>query len=410
MNLVQRVTDILLRPAATWTQVDHESTDVRSLYTHYIGILGAIPAIASFIGLSLIGVGGFGFSIRVPIVSGLVRLIVGYVVSMLMVFVLSLVVDALAPTFGGRKSGIAALKIVGYGGTAAFVGGVFSLLPSLSALGLLAALYSIYLIYVGLPVLMKCPAHKAAGYTATVVVCGLILGLTVGVLSAVVMPSPFRSPLAASIGSDEGVITASRSGANLGGAAESVVARIQEAAAKTQADPQSRDPAASVKALGEALGAVAGAQGGLIPVQDIKALLPTELMGMARLSLETNSGQAMGVGASTAHGAFASGDKRLDITITDAGGIGALAVMAGVAQVSGESEDEHHVARTFKDGSRTVHEESAKDGSRAELTVFLNNGVLVQATGQRIDLASLRSAVNAVNLDTIESIKRPGKG
>ena len=47
----------------------------------------------------------------------------------------------------------------------------------LAMLGLVAALYSIYLMYQGAPVLMKVPHEKAMGYTAALVACAVVLGL-----------------------------------------------------------------------------------------------------------------------------------------------------------------------------------------------------------------------------------------
>ena len=137
MSLIERVQSILLRPKQTWPVVAAESADVASIYSGYVAILAAIPAIAGFIGLTLIGVGGFGISYHMPIVGGIIRMIVSYVLSLVMVFVLALIVDALAPTFGGTKNQIQALKLVAYASTAGFVGGIFSIIPSLSILGLL---------------------------------------------------------------------------------------------------------------------------------------------------------------------------------------------------------------------------------------------------------------------------------
>ncbi|MFM8899533.1 MAG: YIP1 family protein [Burkholderiales bacterium] len=190
MNLVQRITDILLKPKDTWPTIAQEPADVASIYSRYLVFLAAIPAIAGFIGFSLVGMNTFGVSFRLPITTGLVNMVVSYVLSLVMVFVLALIVDALAPSFGGSKNQVNALKVVAYSLTAALVGGVFSLLPALAMLGLLAALYSVYLLYTGLPVLMKCPQDKSLGYTAVVVVCGIVAGIAVGVVSALFTPHP----------------------------------------------------------------------------------------------------------------------------------------------------------------------------------------------------------------------------
>ena len=102
-----------------------------------------------------------------------------------MVYVLALIADALAPTFGGQKDLMSALKLVAYGSTAGMVGGIFSIIPGLSVLGLLALLYSIYLLFLGIPVMMKSPQEKALPYTAVLLVCGLVAGAILGAVSAI---------------------------------------------------------------------------------------------------------------------------------------------------------------------------------------------------------------------------------
>lgn len=186
---IQRVQDILLKPKETWPAIEQESASVASIYNGYVIWLAAIPAIAGFIGMSIVGFGGAAVSLRVPILTGLVNMVVGYAVSLALVYVFALIVDALAPTFGGTKNPIAALKVAAYAATAAFVGGVFNLLPALATLGLLAALYSIYLLYTGLPVLMRCPQDKAIAYTAVVIVACVVLSIVIGAVLGRLIPA-----------------------------------------------------------------------------------------------------------------------------------------------------------------------------------------------------------------------------
>jgi len=185
MSTIQRVQDILLRPRETWPVIAAEPTDAASLYRRYIAILAAVPALATFIGLTVIGVDG----IRLPVGAGLLQLLIGYVLALITVYVLALITDALAPTFGGAKSRIQALKLIAYASTAGFVGGIFNLLPLLSILGLLAAIYSMVLIYTGLPVLMRCPPEKAASYAAVVIVCGLVATVILAGITSMVVPA-----------------------------------------------------------------------------------------------------------------------------------------------------------------------------------------------------------------------------
>ena len=114
MDIIERVKSILFQPRPTWATIEAESADVAGLYTRYLMVLAAIPAVCGFIGMSLIGMGAFGVSFRVPLVSGLANMVVSYVLSLVGVFVLALIVDALAPRFGGQKSSIQALKLAVY--------------------------------------------------------------------------------------------------------------------------------------------------------------------------------------------------------------------------------------------------------------------------------------------------------
>lgn len=182
MALVDRVKGILLTPKTEWAVIETEPATPASLYTGYAIPLAAIPAVAGFIGWSVVGINVLGTSIKLPMSDGLVGALVRFVGALLGVFVLALIIDALAPTFGGQKSSIQALKVAVYSSTASWIAGIFLIIPSLGILSILG-LYSLYLLYLGLPQLMKAPADKAVGYTAIVVVVGVVLFLIVGAVT-----------------------------------------------------------------------------------------------------------------------------------------------------------------------------------------------------------------------------------
>lgn len=177
MALVDRVKNILLSPRTEWPVIDAEPATVASLYTGYIVPLAAIPVICQAIGMSMIGITipFLGTHYRTPVVSAITSAVVMYVFSLIAVFIVALIVDGLAPSFGGTKNQVQALKVVAYSYTASWVGGIFSLVPAISVIGILFGLYSLYLLYLGLPVLMKSPPDKAVVYTVVVVVCAIIV-------------------------------------------------------------------------------------------------------------------------------------------------------------------------------------------------------------------------------------------
>jgi hypothetical protein len=183
MELVNRVKAILLNPNDTWQEIKNEPATVKDLFTSYAALLAAIPPIASFIGFSLIGLSVLGFPYRRPLGSGLGHLIVSYVFSLVGVYLVGMIIDALAPSFGSSKNQLQAMKVAVYSWTPGWVAGAFLIIPSLSPLSLLASLYGLYLFYLGLPILMETPQDKAMGYVIVTILVSIVVSILVGSLS-----------------------------------------------------------------------------------------------------------------------------------------------------------------------------------------------------------------------------------
>lgn len=108
------------------------------------------------------------------------------------------------------------------------------------------------------------------------------------------------------------------------------------------------------------------------------------------------------------------GDQHAQLTISDLGTwapgrLGGLASVATWANVTVDKETPDGIEKTYKDGGRTVHEETRKDGSHSEYTVILKNGVIVETSGDKVDGATLKSMASAIDLGALESMKRPVK-
>src|SRR5450631_30409 len=171
-GIFARVKNILLTPSTEWPVIAAEHSTSGAIYLRYVAPLVAIGVIAAFLGETLIGTptGPLGM-VRVGFVVGLGAAIVKFGLGLLGVFVVSWLVDVLAPTFGGQRDSLRALKVTAYSHTALWVASVLLLIPlmAMNALIFLAALYGRYLLYLGLPILMRCPADKSIGYTVVVV-------------------------------------------------------------------------------------------------------------------------------------------------------------------------------------------------------------------------------------------------
>src|SRR3984957_3534183 len=183
---INRITDrpkaILLTPRTEWPVIAAESETVSGNFANYLLIMAAIPAVVMFVRMSLIGESiPFVGSWRAPIATGLTMAVTSYVLTLVGVFVVALIVEALAPTFGGEKNRVQAFKVVAYAYTANFVASIIGLVPGLTLIAALAGLiYGLYLLNLGLPFTMKCPSEKSLGYTVVTVIAAIIVYIILG--------------------------------------------------------------------------------------------------------------------------------------------------------------------------------------------------------------------------------------
>lgn len=175
MNRVERVKKILFEPKKEWEVISRESTSPSELFKDYIIPLAAIGPVASIIGLSIVGINlPMARTFRLPITASLGSAVVQYLLSLLGVYLLAMIIDFLAPTFSGEKNMNQALKLAAYSYTAGWLSGIFMLFPALSFFMILG-LYGLYLIYTGIPVLMKTPQEKSLTYTIAVVIAAIVI-------------------------------------------------------------------------------------------------------------------------------------------------------------------------------------------------------------------------------------------
>ena len=190
MALIDRAQAILLRPRETWPVIDAEPTTVSELYRGYIRPLAAIGPVAQVLATILFGANATGLTgPRLSLPAAIVTGVIAWLVALAFVYILALIIDMLAPNFGGTPDRLKALKVAAYSGTASSIAQVFQLIPPLAILGILG-LYSFYLAYLGLPVLMKNPQDRTLVYLIVCVVAAVvvlaILGIVVGIVAGII--------------------------------------------------------------------------------------------------------------------------------------------------------------------------------------------------------------------------------
>jgi hypothetical protein len=448
-GLLARIKNIVLSPSSEWQVIAPEATTAAQLYAGYVTPLAVWMALIGFLRMSVIGVNtALGGSFRTPIGSGLTYTVLMFVSALIGVFVVGLMINALAPTFSGTRDQRQALKVSAYSLTPAMLSSVLSLSPVLpTLLQLLAGLFGIYVLYLGLPVVMQAPKEKAFGYTASVVICTLLCGIVLGVVSAfahiggvgahqgLLGGTPTDRAAEQAAARDQGAAAVGNTIGNLLGTDEKGKAGLSAALSNlakagenqtqtsnggsTQASNAPPADAAQnaqspLSAAGGLMTALGGALGGPHPVDtvDFKTLtsmLPASLPGMKRTSAAGENQGALGVKASSAKADYQGSEgSSVHIEIADMSGISGLMDLAGNLVQNTSSESDSGYEKDVVIGGRTVHEKFEARGRTGDLSVMLAKRYTVDISGKGVDMRSLEQSLGQIDLAHLESMKDAG--
>jgi hypothetical protein len=185
-GMIARVLNLLLHPHEAWDAIDAESSTIEGLYRGWVLPLAAIPAVCRAVGLlSFRGFEIFGVRYQPSFIGTIGDAVATYALTLVSVYLLALVIDQFALQFGGERSRTQAFKIAAYSGTAAWVAGIFMLLPTAGGLfALLGALYSLYLLYLGLPKLMRSSPAFTLNYFALTLVSAIVMAVVISAVTS----------------------------------------------------------------------------------------------------------------------------------------------------------------------------------------------------------------------------------
>jgi Yip1-like protein len=422
MDLLTRAKNIVLTPNTEWPVIAQESTEPGTLITGYVVPLAALAAVAGFVGGTIIGRSApFIGTYRIGIVSGVTIAVFSFVMAIVSVFIVSLIINALAPTFGGEKSSIQAMKVAAYAYTPAWIAGVFQLLPVFGIGGLLAfvaGLYGLYLLYLGLPRLMKCPQDKAIGYTAVVVVCAIVLFVCVGAVTTMIggVAMIGSGVMSGGLASSSSGSSSSRS-SDVQFAKDSTLGKLQALGdkletsnKKMEAAQKSGDPNAQAAAAMESLGTLLGGGKRVDPIgiDQIKPFVPETFAGLARKSSNAEKNGMAGLMVTKAEATFGDGaDKSVTLEITDTGGVSGMLGFASWMNMAEEKDNDSYSERTRKENGRIIHEKMSKRGGENEFGIVLGDRFVVGAKGN-VPFDQLRAAVGQLDLGRLEAMKGAG--
>lgn len=382
-GLITRVKGILLTPKEEWSVIDGEASSIADVYKSHVIPLAAIGPIATLIHSLVFGYGAFGISYRPSFMSALSTAVLSYLGTLVVIFLLALLIDFLAPKFDATPNRDKAFKVAAYSATAGWVAAIFNLIPGLGMLSILG-LYSLYLLYLGLPVLMKVPEDKSVVYTIVVVGAAVVAGL---ILSAIMAPLALLFASTPAALDNDGALSGTVS---IPGVGSLDLEKLEEAGNK-------------MAAAGER--AQNGAASKPIAPDKLLELLPANLPdGLSRSGFETNGASVAGIGGSSAQATYGEGETQITLAVTDLGGAAGLAALGGALNIESQKQTGTVSEKTGTIDGRITSERYDSKNRRGSYNTIFADRFNVEAKGKVDSIAALKSAVAAIDLDRIETL------
>ncbi len=183
--VIDRAKAVLLSPRDAWLAIREEPDEIIDLYKHYLIYLAAIPAIAIFIGQSIVKYRvPFEQEITyIPIGLGLSLMIRRYVLYLVGVLVAGYLISLLAPRFQAQKDVKLAVKLVGYSATPGWIASALYIIPRLGDLSVFGYIFGIYLFYTGSMALLDCPEERATAFTVVSLLVLIVISILVSLFT-----------------------------------------------------------------------------------------------------------------------------------------------------------------------------------------------------------------------------------
>ncbi|BDM65055.1 YIP1 family protein [Shewanella sp. NFH-SH190041] len=176
--ILSHLKGLYTHPKQEWHTIEQNHETAHNSLTHIL-LIALIPAICSYIANTQIGWNpGAGDLLYLTPASALYMSAGMYFGLIAGVFALAYLVYWMAKTFDASPSYTQAFELASYTATPLFMVGFSALYPELwfmMLVGLAGVSYSVYLLYTGVPILMKIPEEKGFIYASSVVTAGLVL-------------------------------------------------------------------------------------------------------------------------------------------------------------------------------------------------------------------------------------------
>ena len=188
--MIQHAVGLLLQPESQWRSIAALPNSTFRNLTLFPVVFALLPAIAWYYGASVVGwsVGSREEIIRLTADSALQISILFYFAMVISVAVIGYFIHWMAETYGADSSLTKGLVIAGLTATPLFLSGLVGFYPVLwidMLVGVVAISWSVYLLYLGIPIVMAIPEERGFLFSSAVVAIGLVMFIVILVATVI---------------------------------------------------------------------------------------------------------------------------------------------------------------------------------------------------------------------------------
>jgi hypothetical protein len=181
--MIGKALGILFQPTKTWQQMGEMSDSQLKPYIFYPVILAILPAVAWYYGTTQVGwtVQG-GEAVKFTGDSAALIAVLFYLAQVVAVWGVGYFVHWMSATYGADSTLTKGLAVAGLCSTPILISGVIGFHPMFwlaFAVGLLVVCWAVYLLYLGIPIVMRIPEERGFLFASAVVGIGLVIAVMV---------------------------------------------------------------------------------------------------------------------------------------------------------------------------------------------------------------------------------------
>lgn len=185
----------MFTPTSEWGEVSKQDTGPVDIL--YLLIMALLPAIAWYYGTAVIGWQvADGETVRLTADSAMAIVSLFYLAMVASVCCIGYFVHWMAQSYGSDSSIVKGISLVGYCATPMFIAGLVGFYPILwldMLIGVLAISHTLYLLYIGIPIVMDIPKERGFLFASAILAVCLVIfmalmGATVILWELGVMP------------------------------------------------------------------------------------------------------------------------------------------------------------------------------------------------------------------------------